>query len=1014
MSFIEAFVGDSSLATHRLQHPGVVQQEERHHFLRLLGWAFQVAALLTCILASGISARAQSTGSSIVGTVTDTQEGILAGATITVTDADTGFVRTFVTQADGRYRLTGLPPGNYNLRAELQGFTAVDIKGITLTIGEEVPQKIVLKAGGVEQQVNVSAAAPIVDTASTEVGTDVVQRQQIDSLPIAQRAGSLLALIEPATTTDVGRASRPSAALGAGAVSPAGTNYLLDGLSNVISGNGDPRDLVQEAEIQEFKVILNQPEAEYGMRASGVVSVASKSGGNQFHGEAFEFFRDHYINRVDPITQLQYNSNPAQYPIQPFSRNQYGGAIGGPILKNKLHFFFSYEHLDDHEYFTVAPGGLKNPEVTAVYAPLEGSFRGGALFTEYFGKLDWQISQNNTAWLRFSEQNPATNYAQSANGGNAAAFSASDSSVLGWTWAAGDTWSISPTVVNQLATQVAQSFQLSLEPHFNTPPQFANGSVQLKFPDLNWGYSPGTFFHPFYQEVRDDLTVIRGEHTFKFGADLLNTPRNQHAVADPLGVYTFAKDYQPTAASPTFDPNNPNFDWSTVASADPTLFTATFPEVDWTDQSFMTGIYAQDEWKIRPNLTLNLGLRYDLQLGVWRNRLTASDYPAPGLPPFIQLGGHGDHDNFGPRLGFAWDPTGSGKTSIRGGFGITNIILQDNALQGEVYTLRQNSISITNPIWQNPYNGLTPQAYISTAPPNVTVNGNNVRNPKSYSSSLGITRQLTSDLTLSVEGNYTHMFALDVSANVNTPDPVTGLRPYPTYGQINETIPVGDYTYKGVYVRLEKHYRNRYQYLVSYTLSKQTDNYGNGSSSAPAITDYYHPAEDDGPAEYDRRHNLVASGSANLWHGITLGAIWTLRSSLPLEALAGSDLNHDGQVTDYVPGVTKTFNGIQDLNIINAWRATKGLAPIPLSQIQSNKYDQVDLRVSKDFRLHEGWTLQAIGQLFNVFGTTEYGGVGTTQVNNAGTGSATSSGTFGTFTAALPRQQGELAVRLVF
>jgi hypothetical protein len=116
----------------------------------------------------------------------------------------------------------------------------------------------------------------------------------------------------------------------------------------------------------------------------------------------------------------------------------------------------------------------------------------------------------------------------------------------------------------------------------------------------------------------------------------------------------------------------------------------------------------------------------------------------------------------------------------------------------------------------------------------------------------------------------------------------------------------------------------------------------------------------------------VVSGSGLLWHGITLGGIWSLRSALPLSAYAGKDLNNDGQLTDYVPGTTKVVNGIQDLNIINAWRATKGLAPIPLSQIQSNRYNQLDLRVSQDFTLHERFKIQLIGQLFNVFGTTNY------------------------------------------
>ncbi len=980
--------------------------------------AFQFAVLAVWIFMRVVSAGAQSTDAVILGTITDAQGALEPGVTVTVRNPETGLTRTSLTGDDGKYRVAPLPPGTYDLKAERQGFAAVEIQDLVLTIGLEVPQNLTLKLSSVEQTVTVRSEAPVVEIASSEVASEVVERQQIDSLPITQRQVAMLALLEPGTTPDVGRVSRPLASIGAGAVNAAGSNYLLDGLSNVISGNGDPRDLVQEAVVQEFKVILGQAPAEYGGRAAGVVTVASKGGTNQLHGEAFEYFRDHYINRVDTITQAQYNSNPTAFPIQPFSRNQYGVEIGGPIQNDRLYFLFSFEELNDQEYFTVSPGGGKSPAVTAAFAPLEGSFRGGALFREYFGRLDYQFSPKNSAFLRFSEQNPATNYAQNANGGDAAAFSGSgDSSVRSWTYALVDSWLISDKTVNQFAAQVAQSWQLSTAPHFNTPAQYANGSIQINFPDLTWGFYQSTEFHPFYQEVRDDVTRTASQHTFRFGVDELRTPRKLDAPATPLGVWTFAKDYQPTAASPTFDPQNPNFNWTTVASATPIKFTTNFPQLNWQDENLMQGFYFEDEWKVRPNLTLNLGVRYDLQTGVWRNHLSASLYPVP--LPYVKFGGHGDYDNLAPRMGFAWDPLKDGRTVVRGGFGIVNVNLQDNAFEGEITTLRQTQITITgttaNPIpWPDPYNGLTYQQYLAAHPQsalNTSTNANNVYNPQVFTYNLGVARQFKSDFALSVEGLFTHMKGLVVSENVNTPNPLTGLRPLPAYGQINESAPIGNYNYSGLFVRLDKRFSKRYQYVVSYTLAKQTDNY----NSTTAITDFYHPSLDDGLAVTDRRHNLVVSGSVLLRYRITVGAIWTLRSSLPFSALAGGDLNNDGAITDYVPGTGKNSRDIgQTLAIVNAWRATKGLAPIPRSQIESNRYNQLDARVSKDIDLGERFKLQVIGQLFNVLGTNNYGGVGTTQQANASTGSATAGGTFGTFTAALPLQQGELAVRVVF
>jgi hypothetical protein len=402
-----------------------------------------VAVLLALVLASAISGRAQATDAAIIGNVTDSQGGALPGATVTATNQETGLVRTAVAGDDGHYRLAPLPPGTYALNAQQKGFATIELKGLVLTIGLELPQDVTLQVGSTAQVVTVTANQQTVETTSSEVASDIVDRVQTDTLPISQRQTALLALLEPGTTSDVGRVSRPLASIGAGQVNGAGSNYLLDGLSNVIAGNGDPRDLVQEAVVQEFRVILGQAPAEYGFRAAGIVSVATKSGTNDFHGEAFEYFRDHYINRVDSITQAENESNPAAYPIQPFSRNQFGGEIGGPIKKNKLYGLFSFEELNDQEYYTVAPGADKIAALNTVYAPLEGSFRGGALFREYFGRLDYQFTPGNTAFLRYSQQAPALNY--SATGGNAAAFSGSgDSDTRSQTLALEDSWVMSP------------------------------------------------------------------------------------------------------------------------------------------------------------------------------------------------------------------------------------------------------------------------------------------------------------------------------------------------------------------------------------------------------------------------------------------------------------------------------------------------------------------------------------------------------------------------------------------
>lgn len=1019
---------------------------------------YSVLFLIFGLLITSSSIRAQVTDGAVAGVVTDASGANLSAVTVQVRNVDTGITRNTETGSDGNYRVVALPPGNYSLKARRDGFNVAEVKNITLTVGLEYRRDIVLALGNVQQVVTVSADTLITEPTSSQAGTTLISESQIESLPISGRQTTQLALLTPGTNSDGTRATRPDTLVGAGDINTASTNYLVDGLDNMISGNGDPRDNVPQATVQEFKVISSQTPAEYGGRLGGVVSVATKSGTNQFHGEAFEFYRSHYINRLDYYSQLLHDTNPTANPVQPFLRNQWGGAVGGPILRDRIHFFASLEHTDDREFFTVAPGAGLIAAVAAAYAPLEGSFRGGgSLQTTYLGRVDWHVNDKHALFLKFFEQKPNIFFntqTSCTTGGNAAAYSCGDQAVHGWTWAAGHTWIISPRIVNQFNAQVAQSFQTNQSSKFDSIPQsllttlsslgtgipLANnlGTAILKFPSLQWGWYPSTQFHGFYQEALEALTITASKHTWKFGADAINQPRHTSASSSPLGTYTFATDFVATAKNPTFDPLNASFDWSSLAptsGGNTTVksFAASTPTIPFEDQNLTLAGYAQDEWRIRKDLTLNLGVRYDVQFGVWRNHLNASLYPSPGLPPFVQFGGHGDFNNVAPRLGFAWNVLGTGRTVVRGGFGIVYGQNLDNAFEGEVTTLRQTSITINTskaaPItFLNPLGGKSFTSYASTQAPNVSVNANNIANPQVYTSSLGASQQLKSDLALHVDGIYSYFTKMPISENVNAViNPATNtVRPYPSWGTISQSTPIGFYGYRGLYVRLDKRFSHHYQYTVSYTLAKQR--------GLTSVTDYYNPSQDYGQSSVDRRNMLVVSGAVRLPFGVTLGSIYTLRSALPVSAVAGSAtladgttyLNRDGSSSFYIPAVngvpsaTKNVHHIDKLLAsVNAWRATWNTAKatssnpnpypaIPASQIQSSKYNQLDARLSKEFSFGPRYKLQTIAQLFNVFGTDNFGGPGASQVTNA------LSSTFGQLSAALPRQQAELAVRFVF
>lgn len=1007
-----------------------------HFFIRRQAGTLVLLVVSTffLLMIMPLAAYSQATDGLISGTITDTQNAVVGNATISIRNVENGNTRTVTSGLDGRFLITAVPTGTYDLNAKHDGFSNIEVKGIVITVGQEYISDLKFQLGGVEQSVSVNAQESAVDVTSNEVGTAVIQQDQVENLPIPGRQATQLSLLLPATGTDTTRAQRPDANVGLGDQNVAATNYLVDGLTNMISGAGDPRDNIQQASIQEFKVIISQAPAEYGGRSGGVVTLVTKSGTNRIHGEAFEFFRGHAINRVDYYTQRQHDSDPKLYPISPFSRNQFGGALGGPILKDRLHYFGSFERLDDREYFTVAPGGTAPPATTINgqsaldYGSQQGSFRTGSLQNSYFGRVDWQINQKHSAFLRYFEQTPSTFYCLACAGGNSSNFSTGDTAVPGWTWAAGETWVISSHVVNQFGAQVAQDWQSSLPSHFYQPGQniinnanfglklsanlpagtyiYPGGTTAFNFPSFKWGFYPGVQFHPFYQEAFDTVTITHHAHTFKIGFDILNQPRKTQASATPLGAWTFKKDIY-------FNPTDPNFDWSSLASAIPTKFTATFPAIPYINYNLESAWYAQDEWKLKPNLTLNLGIRYDLQTKVWGNNLHAGLYPAPGLPPFVKFGSHGVYDNVAPRVGFAWDPRGDSKTVLRGGYGIVYTMNSNNIYGYETTALRQININISNPSFPDPYKGKGYLSYVSTTPPNVAVNDNRVSNPPVYTWSLGGTRQINSDLAFTVDGFYSRMTKFQITPNVNTPAEsapgvvITPLvRPYSAYTNISSVQSNGNFVYKALAVRLDKRYSHHFQGTVSYTLAKQWDNYNNSGT----WTDYNYPDEDKGLAAMDRRNMLVLSGYTRLPWGFTVGGIYSIRSGLPFYAITGIDNNDDGTISDYVPGTTKNQHSKANiLAEVNDWRVnSQNLAPVAASQIQSSFYNQLDMHINKNIRITERYELQLIGQLFNVFGADNFGGVGSSQQANA------TSSSFGSISSALPRQQGELAARLVF
>ena len=290
-----------------------------------------VFLLCSSIAAAGVHAQG---GASISGKISDAQGGVLPGVTLTLRNVDSGVVREGVSEVDGNYRFGALPPGVYDLKAEMPAFAPVEFKGQSLTIGLEVRQDISMALQGVEEAITVSARSPVVETSRSEVA-QVVTQQQIDSLPVNTRQTLTLALLVPGTSTDESRPRRVSVSVGAGG-DVKSSSFIVDGVSNQQTTSGDPRQDFPQGAIREFKVNVSQAKAEFGGTTGGVVTLVTKSGTNLVTGEAFEYFRDKSLNRMNLFEQQRHDELGAPKPD--FRRHQFGATLGGPIVRDRAHF----------------------------------------------------------------------------------------------------------------------------------------------------------------------------------------------------------------------------------------------------------------------------------------------------------------------------------------------------------------------------------------------------------------------------------------------------------------------------------------------------------------------------------------------------------------------------------------------------------------------------------------------------------------------------------------------------
>jgi carboxypeptidase family protein len=952
----------------------------RHHSPTVL----IIILLVLLVFVSVLPLFAQGTGQ-IEGVVRDEQSLVLPGVTVTLRNEDSGVTRTIVSRSDGGYAFPALLPGRYMLRAELTGFATQEVRDIIITIGLELRRDFALKLQSVAESITVTAESPVTDTTKAEV-SGVVTRQQIETLPINSRQYLSLALLMPGTTVDATRSFFATVNVG-GSMTFNGTGNVVDGTINNWVEDGEPRQDLPEDAVAEFKITNALPTAQFGLAVGGVVQVVTKSGTNSVHGDAFEYFRDKALNAKGVFE----TEKPA------YRRNQFGGSVGGPIISDRMHYYGAFERTAIDQFYTVtAPAQY--------YAAVDGTFPQPTTRNLYYARGDWQIDKSQNLFGRYLQEDEFTPCVNC--GGITASNGSFDQLVPRKSLAIGHTWVRSARQLNEFRFQYAYAAFYGY-PSGTTvftdigqfPPERTDRQTQsLSFPSLTYGSSYDDASPESRWEFKDTYTLNLTKHDVRFGGEFDN---NHYKVDDAInllkGTYTFSKDQ-------FFDPNNP----ASVANLkNPILFTATSAPVSTVDPSHYSALFAQDDWRVQPRLTLNLGFRWEYLWGPSNEGLNPNDFRV--TLPYVDVSVRGHRANFAPRTGFAWDVNGDGRTVMRGGWGIYYGHIRTLAAIEEYRNFHRLSITISNPAYPDPYQGLPPADFItSSSTPNITIADNGMRQPMANQASVGLSRSLGGDYAIHVDALYNHTQYDYKTLNVNFPNPATGLTvlgtpPLPNFGRIDRVQSTSDLKNRQVYVKFEKRFNHRYQYMASYTYTNSVDN-APLARYIDTFTSY-----DYGPSNGERRHALVASGSFLLPWSLTLGAVWTVRSPLPWSATAGRDLNHDTFNTDLVPGTTRN-SGSRDLNLaaVNAWRALNGLPAVSESQIDSSRINIVDARLSKAFNF-SGRRLELLAQAFNLLNTTNLQAqFGSGRIGNA------LSPVFGSIVSARPNFQGELAVRFTF